>query len=50
MIELAIGMFVMIFLYGLGQFMLESPKKPIEQELIKVDYLYGVDYKLEDEK
>ena len=50
MIELAIGMFVIIFLYGLGQLMLDPPYKPIEQERMKMDFLYGIDYILEEEE
>ena len=51
MLELFIGIVTMICLYVLGRILYpDSPHKPIEQELDKTDFLYGVEYKLEEER
>jgi hypothetical protein len=49
MIELICGLGMIGFLYWLGGVWLPD-HKPIQQELIKTDFLYGVEYKLEEEE
>ena len=49
--ELFIGVITMIGLYVMGRFLYpDPPHKPIQQEVIKTDFLDGVEYKLEEEE
>ena len=49
--ELFIGIMAMICLYVMGRFLYpDPPHKQIQQERIKTDFLYGVEYKLEEEE
>jgi|TARA_R100001460_G_scaffold105563_2_gene152345 hypothetical protein len=49
--ELFIGIITMICLYVMGRFLYpDEPQRPIQRERIKTDFLYGVEYKLEEDE